>query len=605
MSYSFVIQSGSTLPGTDFNPTGKSCVPGTSVGRDRNKDANAEEFHRDFRRRRIYLRVALDSIPRLLGAMDRNPMSPTYGCLDRQYWHYRTADFASEMYQEGVLALAYAQGLDIPGNKWYNEPRLRELAVAGIRFAARHGRADGSCDDYYPFERALGAAVFSLQACAEAYRILRLSDAELEAFLRRRADWIMDHGESGRLANHHALAALALARVCEITGKPRYKAGAQKSLQRVLAWQHEEGWFEEYGGADPGYQTVTIDCLAKLRFLWGMEQLDAPLRHAVAFASCFAHPDGTYGGEYGSRGTSLFYPHGMELLARADPGAAELADCFLRTLEEGTAADFSDDRLFAHRLGNLFEAYRDWAPSRPAQEWAEESPRDRHFPAAGLMVRGGAADKTIVSTARGGVFRHYVEGRLAAVDAGLILETSEGRLAVSQLHCAAGESADPSDERYVEVRFEGERVASVTVGGPLHWTRFETATPLKQAALHLGMISAGRFCRTPVRRLLQQRLITARRGAPVRHARTFEFHSEHREPERSRTRPALRVIDVVELTDPRLRVGRMAFGGDLRTGYTAASGIDQPATLVPWHDLGERIAALNKNRRVEIIREFP
>lgn len=553
--------------------------------------------------REAYLRQPVEAVARLLGAMDRNPMSPTYGCLDRQYWHYRTSCFPSEMYQEGILPLAYAYTVKTPGNRWHGEARLRELAIAGIRFAACRGRADGSCDDYYPFERALGAAVFSLQACTRAYRVLEIDDPELEAFFRRRADWLMKHGESGRLTNHHALAALGLARTYEIAAQPRYKTAAQAAVRRVLAWQHDEGWFEEYGGADPGYQTVTIDCLAKLQTMWDMPELAEPLRRAVAFARRFLHPDGTFGGEYGSRGTCHFYPHGFELLAGKNSDAAELADGFLRTLATGSAADFSDDRLFAHRLGNLFEAYLDWAPSRPPRDETGET-RDAHYPAAGLVVAGTEQDRTLISTARGGVFRRFSGERLAVADAGLILETSSGRFAVSQLHIPPRPSDESERVRRSEVRFADERIDSVTIAGRLHWTRFETATPLKQAVLHLGMISVGRFCRTLVRRLLQRRLIVARRGAPVRHARSFTFRRPCLMGGGSQSEPGLVVTDVIELLDPRIRVRRLAFGSDFQSTYTAASGVFQPASLTDWHDLGDHVDTLNEKRRIEIVRKF-
>src|SRR5689334_8826603 len=86
--------------------------------------------------RDLYATAAAGYLPRLLGDIDRNPYRKTYGCLDRQFWHYRTSDFPSEMYQEGVLPLAQAFAIEYPGNRWHGEERLRELAIAGMRFAA-------------------------------------------------------------------------------------------------------------------------------------------------------------------------------------------------------------------------------------------------------------------------------------------------------------------------------------------------------------------------------------------------------------------------------------------------------------------------------------
>lgn len=416
-------------------------------------DENAAR--RDPALRRLYLDGALADIPRLLGAIDRNPFRPTHGCLDRQYWHYRTACFPSGMYQEGVLPLAMVYSRRLPGNRWQGNQRVRELAVAGIRFAARSSHSDGSCDDYYPFERALGAAVFSLHATARAVQILELDDAEVIDWLRHRADWIAAHDESGRLANHQALAAIGLLRVAEITGDSLYRDQAAERVLQTLSWQSDEGWFEEYGGADPGYQTVTIDCLAKYRQATGDERLDEPLRRAVSFARLFLHPDNSYAGEYGSRGTYHFYPHGMELLAPRDPAAAELADGFLAASAAGGQAYFNDDRMFAHRLANRIEAYLDWSPrqgleatpmkgtvpfslreNRDSPQVRENcdsprsisrSPSTCYLPAAQILVRRTAAVHTIVSAGRGGVFKSFLGEKLVANDAGLILETLDGR----------------------------------------------------------------------------------------------------------------------------------------------------------------------------------
>lgn len=548
------------------------------------EDAGFETEARDPALRQRYLTTALASIPRLLGALDRNPYRSTYGCFDREYWHYRTSSFPSEMYQEGVLPLALVYACDLPGNRWRGAARVRELAIAALQFSARSCRADGSCDDYYPFERALGAAVFSLQAAAKAYQLLGLDSPEIAAWLERRARWVIRNDESGRLANHHALAALGLARVAEITGRSAYREAAEKRVRQVLAWQSSEGWFEEYGGADPGYQTVTIDCLAKLKRQWNAPWLEAPLRRAVRFAGLFLHPDDSYGGEYGSRGTCHFYPHGFELLAGEDAEAARLADGFLRSLAAGTNAHFDDDRMYVHRLGNLIEAYLDWRPAAPASGSGAASESCVPLRSAGLFVRRTAQSYCVISAARGGVFKHFAAGKRPVADAGLIVETDSG-IAVSQSH-----DRGRRFERFLDGGAGGD-VDCLSIDAPLHWVRFETVTPLKQALLHLGMATVGRWCRTLVRRALQRRLITGRRKSPLRLSRRFEFSAG-----------ALRVIDRIELLDRSLRVKRMSFANDLQAAYVAAANVCQATSLEPWTDLDAYVAELNERREATIVR---
>jgi len=537
------------------------------------------------------LAAALADVPRILGAMDRNPYRPTYGCLDRNFWHYRTACFPSQMYQEAVLPLAMAYTVPLPENRWHGRARVRELAVAALRYAARSSHPDGSCDDYYPFERALGAAVFSLCAAARAYQVLGLDDGELLDWLRRRAGWLLAHDESGRLANHQALAMLGLWHVGEITRDDAYRQAAQERLRRLLAWQHEEGWFEEYGGADPGYQTLTIDCLAKYRRASGDCQVDEPLGRALRLARLFLHPDGSLGGPYGSRGTQHFFTHGMELLAAENADAADLADGFLESLRRGSQAHFSDDRMFAHRTANLLEAYLDWSPTRPAGSASPDgsaTPTTCWLPGGQLLIRRAGPAHTVVSAARGGTFKHFSTSGQCTSDAGLVLQTADGRLAVSQMH-DLGRRPDVQTSEPV----------GLTAGGPLCWVRFETATPLKQAGFHLAMCSVGRWCRTLVRRVLQRRLITGRRPCGARLTRRFEFLDVS-----ASGGPRLRVTDTIELVHARIQVRRMAFASDLEAAYVAASGVYQDSVLQGWTDLAGYVDELNTRRRVVIVREF-
>jgi len=564
---------------------------------DHSAEANSTTEQRDPALRQHYLHSALAVVPRLLASVDRNSFGPSYGCCDRQFWHYRTAAFPSEMYQEAALPLALAYARRLPGNAWYGEPRLYEAAAAAMRYSARVAHADGSCDDYYPFERALGAAVFSLHAQATAYRLLGLDDAELLAFFRRRAKWIADHGETGRLANHHALAALALWRTAELTDDAALRTAARRRIDTVLAWQHAEGWFDEYGGADLGYQTVTIDCLAKLRREMGLVELDEPLRRAVGFARCFLGCNGDYGGEYGSRGTRHAYPHGFELLAATNREAADVADAFACNLGRGRAAQFVDDRMVAHPVASLLEAYDDWSPTTVRAFGASRSDV-RHFPAAGLIACGTDAANVVASTARGGCFHRYRDGDSGSaryVDAGLVAEFADGRVAVSQSH-----DADQPTE-VTATATDGEiNDCEITVMRPLAWVRFERATPLKQAALHLGMQAVGRFARNVVRRLLQRKVIASRGMSPLRITRRIQWQADVA----GSTDGRLRVIDEIELTSAGAVVRRLAYASDLQAAYTAASNVYSPAMLQPWTDLAEHVATLNASRRVVIVREL-
>lgn len=547
---------------------------------------------RDAALRRLYAAAVLAEIPRIIGSLDRNPFRPTYGSFDRQYWHYRTAAFPSEMYQEAVYPLAWAYATDCPGNPWYGREIVRDWAIAALRYSARAAHRDGSCDDYYPYERALGAAVFSLVAGAKAYRLLNVEDSESLDGLLRRARWVAVHQEPGQLTNHHALAALGLLLVSEQSNDQALRAAADARVEQVLAWQHPEGWFAEYDGADPGYQTVTIGCLAEYRQLAGRDELTLALVQAAEFCRWFLHPDGSYGGEYGSRGTYHCYPHGFELLAGECAAAADLADACLQQRATQRQAYFDDDRLFAHRLASHCAAYDHWSPRRVTRN--PETSGQRCFPAAGIFVASAESSHTIISAARGGVFKHFATDVPPVTDGGLVIELADGRQGVSQQH--------ERDAMHWSVDVDEVTGAwRLRVARPFHACRWETVTPVKQVALHLGMITLGRWCRDLVRRMLQRRLIASRNRLSIKLERTIEY-------ERSDAGPAegvLRVIDRIELLDAPLQVRRMAFGVDHQAAYTAATGVYQESVLQSWTDLAEHVEALNRERAVAILREFP
>ena len=530
--------------------------------------------------RDAYAREAMRSIPKLLQLADRNPFSPTYGCFDRSYWHYRTMDFPCGMYQEFVLPLALAYNHPFVDNPYCGKKRVAQLAEAGIDYARRSSRRDSSCDDYFPFERALGAAVFSLYAMTEAYQTLDLRRPDLVDFFARRGQWLARHQETGRLSNHQALAAVALYNVYLLTREERFRRASEDKKRIALSWQHEEGWFQEYEGADPGYQTCSIDFLAKLWKKSGAEDLLQPLERATRFAWHFAHPDGSYGGEYGSRNTYHFYPHGFELLASRLPEAGQLADHFLKVgLPRGTRYFNEDDRMCCHYVYNWLQAWLDYWPDRPP-DIRLARPFERWFPGAKLFVKKTACYHAVAAMNKGGVIKAFDQDGCVASDTGLIARLEDGSTLVS--HLIDGEQrvdADPQQGLFrVEGRFSRRRQ-------PL-------PTPFKQILFRLFLLTIGRLSANLARRLLQKLLITAKSRTSIRFRRTLHF-----EPDQ------IAVRDEIE-APPNTRFSALACGSDATSIYVANSNVYQASVLREWADLSAHLQELNRAGRVSIKRQL-
>src|SRR5260221_5477029 len=314
--------------------------------------------------RRLFARDALAQIPKILTLQDRNAHSPTYGCFDRNLWHYKIIDFPRGVAAGFVWPLALAHALPIGGNSYFHQPAIKQWAEAGMIYAARSAHADGSCDDYFPFEKAAGAAAFSLLAGIESYALLKLNNKELLDFFARRADWLARHHESGRLTNHQALIVLCLEKVARLFESNRWDKLKAKRLKRVLDWQNEEGWFQEYEGCDPGYHTLTIGLLAQLHELAPNDALKAALERAIHFAAHFVHPDGSFGGEYTSRNTYNYFPHGFEIAGQWFAEAPGLNDQFARGLARGLGACYADDHILGHHAWSYLLAWQHWHARR-------------------------------------------------------------------------------------------------------------------------------------------------------------------------------------------------------------------------------------------------
>ena len=367
------------------------------------------------------------ALPRVLSLLDKNPLSTTYGCLDRKYWQYKIIDFPSGMQQELARVLAWASASPI--SPYHGMPRIREFALAAIRFHARMIHPDGSLDDYFPYERALGATGYAVAALADACRLLQWTpDEATRKALLASTRFIVRHTETGLLSNHHAIAVYALAAVSAVCNDLPTMAEAQKKAAHLATLQHEEGWFPEYEGCDLGYQTVTLEFIARAGII-DESLAPAPVTEALLrFLRAFAHPDGSFGGEYGSRNTYNFYPGGFALLAGRSAEAREILGLHGLAIKQGTENHLEDDGVFGHMLSS-------WITVLDAPETVviKESAPEPHAPPQ-LIVWPGAELFTGVTgtlrifgnTTKGGCFKIFDGQRLAASDTGYAGTLAEG-----------------------------------------------------------------------------------------------------------------------------------------------------------------------------------
>ena len=274
--------------------------------------------------------------------------------------------------------------------------------------------------------------------------------------------------------------ALALLNASNILSNHKYLEQSNKLLQRIFEGQSAEGWYSEYDGADPGYETLGIAYLAKYWKKTQDPQLFLSLKRSIDYLVYFVHPDGTLGGEYGSRNTELYYPSGMEILKTVLPQAGYIANKMIIGIKQGyTLSPLTiDDFNFVPLLSSYLDAYKNLEPEMTENINGVELDNFKYFDKSKIAVWTTDKIKLIIGLVKGGVIRCYGnDGTLLYSDCGYIAYLRNGSKISSQFldyndNCQVSE-ANCCLERYFSYVPEHQmtpvfylllRIFSLTVG---------------------------------------------------------------------------------------------------------------------------------------------
>jgi hypothetical protein len=261
----------------------------------------------------LYAEKALAQVPRLLGLGDREPGSATYGCFDRYYWHYRLHDMANARFQEAawIMALAYV----LPQSPYAGRESIAEWVQAALDFWMQRRHTDGSQDEVYPYERSFCATSFSALALSQAAWLMAGTGRPLNySGLEKTGQWLARH-DRPEIANQMAAAAAALVNLAGLTGSEELLMAADCKVTRLLESQDRAGWFPEYGGADAGYLSITLSCLALFLERREHEALKEAAFRAGGYLDSRLDEMGRHDSTANSRNTQFLYPRGLATFA--------------------------------------------------------------------------------------------------------------------------------------------------------------------------------------------------------------------------------------------------------------------------------------------------
>lgn len=469
-----------------------------------------------------YQSHVLGRVPQVLASFDANPLSETYGIADRQFWAWKNVDFPNATHQCTIHGLTqlWVAGL-FP---WVvDEVRQHERINSAIMAIAKCTNRDGSANEAFPHEHSWCVTALSCYDLLKTVQLMtnRADSEQLTSWLtviEPLARYLTRFDEQhARISNHVATGAAALGLWAVMANDDPARRQAALLTERLIAWQSDEGWYPEYQGADPGYQTLTIGYLSDLHKSLPSHELAHSIRSALGFLSYCVHPDGSFGGNYGSRNTRFFAPGGFHRLAEEFPIASAIATKMAESVHRGQVVTLSS--MDTQNLAPFFNSYAVAAsvplgsgmhaplPCQTASTW-------RHvMPSAGLIVDSGPEHYTVISLKKGGVFQHYLRSGQSYIDSGLIVRKSCGKIGSTQLH----------DDSTIWT-LQGNRLEIIA---QVRRISNEMPSVLRLLLLRLAAISIMRVhkVREFVKLLLVRRLITHQKSMRVSVRRTIRLGS--------------------------------------------------------------------------------
>jgi len=441
----------------------------------------------------ILLEKGMQIAPRVIGHQDRNELSPSFGYFGRRYWAWKTAAMPDSSNQYALYYLTLLWSVKDAGNPFFQSAKLLEWIQAGISRWIELQHADGSFDQVFPNEHSVGATSYTLHAILEAYKIL---DQCLDASLKDRlhdsiemaGTFLLENDETyGIISNHLALYAVTFHELWKLTGRNAFRSKCESQIETILRHMSPEGWFKEYEGSDPGYMTQAIYYLARLLH-GGYDVLNEPLSNSIReYMPYFIHPDGSIGGHYGSRNSTIFYPGGFALLSILYPEARKILACMCEGMRRGNTPT-PDSLDFPNAVRLACNYLVSWDHLKNTRHLEEENdtyrlPHDlpriwKEFPESGVIIAGNTSYYAITGTKKGGAMKIFDKRsrRLVCDDRGYIA-TYGSHSVTTQCH---------SETNYVLEE------NNITITHPLFLVSLQKMTPLKYLLILLLGLSVFR-----------------------------------------------------------------------------------------------------------------
>lgn len=461
----------------------------------------------------IYKDILSRSLPRLINLYNLDSLSPLQGNGDRMYHGWKVQDFSNGTFLGGIhtIAIAYKLGLlpqDFDIKLWVN------LVFKSI---PQYISKNGSTGEAYPNENSFcvsALAAFdllsSLQYLEGHFKKEELSNLALSC--KPFIDFITKHGEEhGIISNHLATGVAAVVLWNYFTGdqNDRYK----QLLDIIYKHQSQEGWFKEYEGADPGYQTLCTYYLEAAQIYLKDEKLAGVLQKSIEYLQYFVHPDGTIGGLYGSRNTQVYYPGGVA--NREDETSISIAKKMLSGIENGlhiTPLEIDIGNLIPLINSYAFAAFHAKQMDGKVKELPYANIFEKDFTEAGIYLHANESYYALVNYKKGGTIKVYNKKTNS-------LDCEDGGVAGKLIP-----NITFSTQQYQAIVFDNKEITS-----NFYTINHSSPTPLTTIILRLLSISIFRsvYLGNVFKKFIVKRLMTGKNKIDGYVQRQFNFSPKH------------------------------------------------------------------------------
>lgn len=301
-----------------------------------------------------FLKFSKKNFRRNLSWLDRDEDSPTFGSFDRNFWHYKITDFNSDILQQGIYTLVGLYKKEIPNN--YKKNKLKKLIVGSVSFIFKNFENQKFFNEYYPNENGYPPIAFLSSMLGDVF----FDFPELLENEKFKTNYIKMNIYLSKLSelqasNQYSIGVNGLYKFLRFFPEYKKKTQIKFHKKKLLSLQDKEGWFNEYGGFDLGYLSITLESVVNIYEITNDQDFLIATNLIIKFYLELIDKDGNFPNTLNSRNTEYVLPYGFIKAIKFNKKVNSLFYCIYKNFDKSSHfVNSIDDRYTSHYIFSSF-----------------------------------------------------------------------------------------------------------------------------------------------------------------------------------------------------------------------------------------------------------